>query len=261
MRRILQVLAVGVLGTSVAAGCLAPPPPPPTPTFVDEFNGPAGTPPDATKWTHDVGARGWGNGELQDYVASTDNAALDGNGNLVITARQVAPGNEAGSFTSARLHTFGKFAQAYGHFEVRMKMPVVQGVWPAFWVLGESCRQGGTWPQCGEIDVVERLGAISNSVHAHAHGPGFHFGQALTLRSPATDWHTYAIDWSTDEVSWSIDGVVRQTMRREEIGPDGWVFTDPFFIIVNLAVGGTKGSPSSAAQFPISVYYDYVRVW
>jgi beta-glucanase (GH16 family) len=87
-------------------------------------------------------------------VASTDNAALDGNGNLVISARQVAPGNAVGTFTSARLHTFGKFAQTYGHFEVRMKMPVVQGVWPAFWVLGASCRQGNTWPQCGEIDVV-----------------------------------------------------------------------------------------------------------
>ena len=123
--------------------------------FDDEFEGPAGSPPDAAKWTYDRGGSGWGNDELQYYTDSTRNAALDGSGALVISVR--AERQHGRKYTSARLKTLGRFAQAYGHFEARIRIPQGQGIWPAFWLLGSDMDAVG-WPQCGEIDVMENIG-------------------------------------------------------------------------------------------------------
>ena len=228
----------------------------PTTTFDDEFSGAAGSAPNAALWGYDTGGGGWGNNELETYTSSTQNASLDGQGHLVITAIK----DLSGHYTSARLQTFASFAQTYGHFEARMALPAGQGLWPAFWILGQNCYQSTPWPQCGEIDAMENLGNDPNVVETHAHGPNLDFGGPHTLAVPATGWHTYALDWSASQVSWSIDGTVVQTMTKAQAG-SGWVFDHPFFVILNLAVGGDwPGAPDASTVFPARVLVDDVRV-
>src|SRR5438552_14367198 len=131
----------------------------------DEFAGPANEPPDRAKWTYDLGATGWGNAELENYTNSTNNAALDGEGHLVI---QAIAAN--GGYTSARLKTEGIAAFTYGRIEARIKLPFGQGIWPAFWMLGSDIGTVG-WPRCGEIDIMENIGKEPAMVHGTVHGP------------------------------------------------------------------------------------------
>jgi beta-glucanase (GH16 family) len=184
-------------------------------TWSDDFNGAAGGAPDAGKWTHETGGGGYGNQELEDYTNSTNNAALDGNGDLVITARKETP---AGSscwygtcqYTSARLNTASHFTQAYRHFEARMKRPRGKGMWPAFWLLGDNIGSVG-WPTSGEMDIMENVGKEPTAVHGSMHGPGYSGGNPLTgtYSGPtfADAFHTFAVDWAPDSVAFSVDGV------------------------------------------------------
>jgi beta-glucanase (GH16 family) len=153
-------------------------------TWADEFDGPAGTAPDPGRWGRDTGGSGFGNNELQYYTTGAANAALDGQGNLVITARRENPANYqcwygTCQYTSARLNTAGRFIQAYGRFEARLKVPRGQGLWPAFWMLGNDIGSVG-WPNSGEIDVMENVGFEPNTVHGSMHGPGYSGGNPLT---------------------------------------------------------------------------------
>jgi beta-glucanase (GH16 family) len=231
----------------------------------DEFDGPAGDPPDATRWVHEVGGSGWGNKELQYYTDSTNNAALDGEGHLLITARaEEMMGN---AYTSARLTTKGLFARAYGRFEARIRLPVGTGLWPAFWLMGDDFDEVG-WPTAGEIDVMEENGHDPTTIRGTVHGPAYGktdvpAGGAVTVRGGAdTDFHVYAVEWDPTNIVFLVDGrpyfqvtpARRPTYAR-------WVWDHPFFILLNLAVGGLfPGPPDETTMFPLTMQVDYVRV-
>lgn len=232
----------------------------------DEFEGEAGQLPDSEKWTYDIGTgeNGWGNQELQYYTDSPDNVSLDGNGNLVITARRESFGGQP--FTSARIKTEGLFEQTYGRFEARLKTPYGPGVWPAFWLLGNNCAEE-IWPQCGEIDVMELRGQEPNKIAGSLHGPGYSAGSAVTsdysLEDEGrfdSDFRVFAIEWSEDKIDYFVDDFLYQRIKKEDV-PGEWVYDHPFFIIMNIAVGGTYvGFPTSETPLPQEMIIDYVRV-
>ncbi|WP_030262278.1 glycoside hydrolase family 16 protein [Streptomyces sp. NRRL B-24484] len=240
-------------------------------TWSDEFDGPAGRGPDAGKWTLETGGGGFGNHELEYYTNSTSNASLDGQGHLVITARKnTDPGLGCWygqcQYTSARLNTARTFTQAYGRFEARIKIPRGQGVWPAFWMLGNDLGSAG-WPNSGEIDVMENIGREPNSVHGTVHGPGYSgaggLGAAYSLpggKAFADDFHVFSVDWSPNSIVWSVDGTPYETRTPADTHGNKWVFDHPFFVILNLAVGGDwPGSPDGSTAFPQTMVVDYVR--
>jgi beta-glucanase (GH16 family) len=243
-------------------------------TFTEEFNGPAGSGVDGSRWKHEIGngANGWGNHERQYYTDGTKNAVLDGQGNLVITAKRENP---AGydcwfgkcEYTSAKFSTAQTFSQTYGRFETRMKLPRGQGIWPAFWMLGTDIGSVG-WPNSGELDIMENVGKEPGTVYGTLHGPGYSGAEGVTGRYTlpngqafADAFHTFAVDWSPNRISWSVDGNVYQTRTPADLGGDRWVFDKPFYMILNLAVGGDwPGSPDGSTQFPQQLVVDYVRV-
>lgn len=242
-------------------------------TWSDEFNGPSGQVPDASKWKYDSGGDGWGNQELEYYTSSASNAALDGNGNLVITARRENPDNYKCwngqcQYTSARLNSAGKFSQQYGAFEARIKIPTGKGVWPAFWLLGDNIGQV-QWPQCGEIDIMENIGSVPLTIYGTLHGPGYSGAGGLTNaytqsnNQPFTnDFHVYRVDWTENSVAFSVDGNQYATKTSADTHGNKWVFDHTFFIILNLAIGGGfPGSPDQSTVFPQSMVIDYVRVY
>ena len=246
----------------------------------DEFNDPAGTPPDPTKWNYDLGNNnGWGNGEIEVYTNSAKNVFQDGKGSLVIRAVRDASGN----YTSARLQTGNPGASTqttdlswqFGRIEARIKLPFGQGVWPAFWMLGENIGSVG-WPACGELDIMENFGAAKANASINngtAHGPGYSagngIGQSYTLplgQKVADDFHLYAIEWSQDSIEWFVDGASYHKVTPASL-PAGrqWVFNSPLFILLNLAIGGPNtflGTPDPKAPFPDQdMLVDYVRVY
>ncbi len=236
-------------------------------SFSDDFDGAAGSGVDGSKWVHETGDN-VNNHERQWYTDGTANAALDGQGHLVITAKKENSGNNcwygACEYTSARLNTSGKFSTSSGHVEARMKLPRGQGMWPAFWMLGTDIGSAG-WPNCGEIDVMENVGFEPNTVHGTIHGPGYSgsggIGAAYNGPNFSDDFHTYAVDWSTDKIVWSVDGNVYQTRTPADVGGNAWAFNHPFFVILNLAVGGYwPGDPDGSTQFPQQLVVDYVHV-
>ena len=244
----------------------------------DEFNGAAGMAPDKGKWNFDLGGGGWGNGELEVYTSSTNNAFQDGNGNLVIRAIKDAQGN----YTSARLQTGAPAASTsttdlswqYGRIEARIKLPFGKGVWPAFWMLGEDISTT-PWPASGEIDIMENFGTYQNNSTVNngtAHGPGYSGGNGLgapyTLPFGETvydDYHVYAVEWSPNSIVWYVDGAPYHTVTPATL-PAGtkWVFNAPFFLLLNLAIGGPTsflGTPDAGVMFPQDMLVDYVRVY
>ena len=232
----------------------------------DEFNGASGSAVDATNWANDLGngSNGWGNSELEYYTNSTNNAALDGNGNLAITAQKEAIGGLA--YTSARLKTQGLHAWQYGRIEGRMKIPVGQGIWPAFWMLGNDIATN-SWPACGELDIMENIGKEPNIIHASLHGPGYSGGSPLTAQTTLAAavglaFHVFAVEWDATSVRWYVDNTLYSTKTTADVPSGGtWVYTHPFFIILNVAVGGTwPGSPDTTTVFPQQLLVDYVRV-
>ena len=246
----------------------------------DEFNGPAGTPPNPANWNYDLGNNGgWGNGEAEVYTNSPNNVFQDGKGNLVIRAIRDSSGN----FTSARLQTGNPGASTqttdlswqFGRVEARIKLPFGLGVWPAFWMLGENIGTVG-WPECGEVDIMENFGTFNNNLSINngtAHGPGYSGGngitQAYTLpfgETVSDDFHVYAIEWSQNSVEFFVDGASYHKVTPASL-PSGanWVFNNPFFILLNLAIGGPNtflGTPDPNAPFPNQdMLVDYVRVY
>ena len=230
----------------------------------DEFDGDSATKVDATKWTYDLGkgTNGWGNNELQSYTDETDNVSLDGQGNLVIRAVETSKG----VYTSGRIKTEGLFTQKYGRIEARIKTPAGQGMWPAFWMLGENITQVG-WPQCGEIDIMEQRGQQPFTTHGSLHGPNYSAGNAITddyrLEVGRFDraFYTYAVEWGPDFIDFYVDDNLYQQVRPSD-APGEWVYDQPFFIILNVAVGGSfVGPPNDNTKFPGAMYVDYVRVY
>jgi beta-glucanase (GH16 family) len=236
----------------------------------DEFAGPDGSAPDPSKWTIVTGGNGWGNNESEYYTARPQNVQVQ-NGNLVITAAKedyTGPDGVARSYTSARMNTSTKFEQAYGHFEARIKIPSGQGIWPAFWLLGDDVQQA-RWPNCGEIDIMENIGREPSVVHGTIHGPGYSgakgIGAPFTISSGrfADDYHVYAVEWEPNEIRFYVDGSLYETRTPADL-PSGtkWVYDHPFFIILNLAVGGRwPGDPDATSTYPQKMFVDYVRVY
>jgi len=256
-----------------SASMSAPTAPSPPSSWSDEFDGPAGSLPDPSKWTYDLGNNGgWGNQELETYTDRARNASLNGEGALAIQAlRETFTGTDGitREYTSARLKTQGKFDQAYGRFEARLKIPRGQGLWPAFWMLGADIPTAG-WPRCGEIDVMENIGREPSTVHGTVHGPGYSGGNGIgapfTLPGGARfadDYHVFAVEWEPAAIRWYVDGALYQTRTPADL-PAGqrWAFDHPFFLLLNVAVGGGwPGSPDSTTIFPQTMLVDYVRVY
>lgn len=232
----------------------------------DEFDGPAGQSPDSTRWGYDIGGSGWGNAQLEYDTARPENVALDGQGRLAITARREDWLGRP--YTSARINTIGRFTRTQGRFEARIRLPVGQGIWPAFWLLGADFATSG-WPACGEIDVMEYRGQEPATVHGSLHGPGYSGGAALTapFQLPRGtfdgDFHVFAVDWQPDRITWLVDGIAYRTVRPADLpGGSRWVFDHPFVIILNVAVGGNfVGAPDNTTTFPQTMLVDHVRVY
>ncbi|MCP2334011.1 MULTISPECIES: family 16 glycosylhydrolase [Actinoalloteichus] len=242
-------------------------------TWEDDFEGPSGAAPDPARWNHEIGGHGWGNNELQYYTADRRNSALDGQGNLVITStREGTDGLSCHygpcQFTSARLTTQDKFSQRYGRFEARIQVPRGNGVWPAFWMLGDNFPET-PWPHSGEIDIMEVVGREGGTAHGTIHGPGYSAGEGITGsytlpggQQFADGFHVFAVDWSPDGMVWSVDGHVYHQVTRSDVGNNPWVFDQDFFMILNSAVGGNwPGPPDDSTQFPQRMLIDYVRVY
>ena len=228
----------------------------------DEFNTPGA--PDAAKWTYDIGNGpnndGWGNAELQSYTSRAENIVI-ADGNLKITA--IKNGN---SFTPARIKTQGLFEQGYGRIEASIKLPYGPGIWPAFWMVGNDVNTKG-WPQCGEIDIMEGRGQEPNIIHGTVHGPGYSGGAAITasygLQNARfdTDYHLFAVEWTENCIDFYVDDVLYSRITPEKV-TGNWVYDHPFFIILNVAVGGNYvGWPTTSTPFPQTMYVDYVKVY
>ncbi len=229
----------------------------------DEFNT-NGTPNSAI-WDYNIGMgnNGWGNNELQYYTNRPENVVVQ-NGVLIITAKKES--YKEASYTSARLLTKGKFEQKYGRFEARIRVPFGQGMWPAFWLLGANS-DTATWPQCGEIDIMENRGQEPTKISGTIHGPGYSGGNAITKSYSLTNdrfdtgFHVYGIEWGPKYINFYVDNVLYNQITPDKAKGE-WVFDQPFYIIINLAVGGSfVGKPNTETPFPQSMLIDYVRVY
>jgi beta-glucanase (GH16 family) len=240
-------------------------------TWSDEFNGPNHSTVDPSKWVVERGGEGWGNQELEYYTTRPQNIYLE-HGKLVITALRekfTGPDGISRAYTSARLKTQGKFSQAYGRFEARIKLPRGQGMWPAFWMLGEDIDTVG-WPACGEIDIMENIGKEPGIVHGSIHGPGYVGGVGLEApyqlpkgQKFAHRYHIFAVEWDPEAIRLYVDKHLYVTRTRADLRAGWkWAFDHPFFIILNLAVGGDwPGNPDATTELPQSMLVDYVRVY
>jgi beta-glucanase (GH16 family) len=236
----------------------------------DEFN--TDGVPDATKWTYDIGdgsaegIPGWGNNELQNYTDRTDNVVVE-NGMLKIIAK---PESFMGSsYTSGRVTTKGLFQQQYGRFEARIKLPWSQGLWPGFWMLGDDS-DGSVWPQIGEIDIMENKGVEPTITHGSVHGPGYSGSNPITKTYELpmgrfdTEFHVFGVEWGPNYVNYYVDDVLFLQITPDDLDDDDvWVFNNnPFYMILNVAVGGSfGGNPNASSVFPQTMYVDYVRVY
>jgi beta-glucanase (GH16 family) len=239
--------------------------------------------PDSNMWGYEVGdgtnegIPGWGNNELQYYTDRPENVIVE-NGVLIITAKEES--FEGKGYTSARLTSQDLFEQQYGRFEARIRVPFGKGYWPAFWLLGvpKTISVDGEevleeWPAVGEIDIMEYLGDEPSNVFGTLHGPGFSGAESIskefTLENDRFDtgFHVFGIEWSPTSVNFYVDGNIYQTLTREDVaeetdGEGEWVFDRPFYIILNVAIGGNlPGNPTENTVFPQSMIVDYVRVY
>jgi beta-glucanase (GH16 family) len=236
----------------------------------DEFDGANGAAPDPAKWVLESGGNGWGNHELQYYTPRPLNVRQE-NGHLVIEALKeqfTGPDGVRRNYTSARLETKGRFSQRYGRFEARIQIPSGRGLWPAFSLFGENLPTAG-WPACGEIDVMENIGNQPGVISGSLHGPGYSGGASLTgvYQLPSgrfcDGFHVFAVEWEPEAVRFFVDGELYATRTPADLPPGGrWVFDHPFFLVLNLAVGGNlPGSPVASTVFPQRMLVDYVRVY
>lgn len=250
--------------------------------WADEFNGKKGAP-DPKVWDYDIGnSYGWGNAELEYYTNNSRNVQVDGKGKLLITANRISDlsGASVGSepnteqilnscwecqFTSAKLKTAKKLSIQYGRLEIRMKNPVGVGTWPAFWLLGNDLLAGSSWPECGEIDVIEARGYQPQLAFGTVHGPGYSGGIAgsqLNNQSPLSDaFHTYAIEWSKDKIEFYVDKDLYYTADPSVTRGGRWVFNQKFYMILNLAMGGNFTGDIDPTVMRAQMSIDYIRYY
>ncbi len=231
----------------------------------DEFDGPAGQLPDPEHWQFDIGTD-WGNAQLEYDTNRAENVSLDGEGHLAITAREEEYLGQP--YTSGRIKTKDLFGRTYGRFEARIKLPIGQGIWPAFWMLGEDIDEV-QWPQCGEIDIMEYRGHEPRVLHGTIHGPGHSGNGAIGGRHELAQggfhlgFHTFAVEWNESSIRWEVDGHEYFSVEPSDL-PSGaeWVYDHPFFLILNVAVGGHwPGPPDEETVFPQTMLVDWIRVY
>ena len=217
---------------------------------------------DSEKWMHELGGHGWGNAEMQYYSNRPENSRIE-DGNLVIEVREELFMGKP--YTSARMITKDRFTQTYGRYEARIKLPYSQGIWPAFWMLGDTIFSDG-WPNSGEIDIMEHIGKEPKTVFGTVHGPGYSgadgVGGSHSVGQPLSDdFHVYAVEWEPEEIRWYFDDLNYFTLTPDDV-PGEWVYDHPFFILLNVAVGGYwPGYPDETTIFPQQMLVDYVRVY
>jgi beta-glucanase (GH16 family) len=244
----------------------------PATLFDDEFDGTAGTTPDSSKWGYALGGNGWGNNELQSYTSRPSNASADGAGNLDITARRETYTGGDGitrNYTSARLTTVNTFSFQYGTAVARMRVPAGQGLFPAFWALGTNRNIVG-WPLCGEMDIMENHGNELNTVHgtvlaALQLDKTQKWTSSTSVDTPAplsAGFHTYGLVWGPGAMNLTVDGHTYFSLSSTDLPTTMlWNFNHPFFLLLDLAVGGTApGAPDATTPFPATMAVDYVRV-
>jgi len=229
----------------------------------------------SANWNHEVGGHGFGNDELEYYTAgqnvSVQFDSQAGSNVAVLEARSGGAGNScwygACQYTSSRMNTAGKRSFRWGRIEARMKLPQTQGIWPAFWMLGSSF-PGTPWPASGEIDIMEHVGFEPEITHGAVHGPNYSgatpfSGTHYLNEIVSANYHVYAVEWDTNNIHWYVDGTRFYSLSRSQVQSYGnWVFDQPFFIILNLAVGGRwPGNPNGSSTFPQRLFVDYVRVY
>jgi beta-glucanase (GH16 family) len=233
-------------------------------SMADEFD--VDGAPNSSIWNFDIGTgqNGWGNNELQYYTNRPENVVVQ-NGVLIITAREENFNGSA--YTSARLLTKGKFQQQYGRWEARIRLPYGKGIWPAFWLLGDDKNGTEIWPEIGEIDIMEYLGDEPTRAFGTVHGPGYSAGESISksyqLQNDRFDtgFHVFGIEWGPEYINFYINDVLYNQITPEDV-PGEWVFDDDFYIILNMAVGGTlPGAPNAETTFPQRMLVDYVRVY
>ena len=234
----------------------------------DEFNGPAGTPPNASNWTAETDG-GCGTGTLSTDTLALANASLNGHGDLGINAYENATAAGAPTYTAAQLDTNNKVSFSYGEIEARIALPRGSGLCSGFWMVGNS-PNGGCFPRCGEIDVMEAVTLLPTTVFGTLHGPVIGSGnyqqwqQAVTAPTPfAGTFHTYGLIWQPGRLTWTLDGVPYGTATPKQLPPSAqWVFNgNPFHILLSLAVGGWPGAPAAGASFPATMRVDWVRLY
>ncbi|MCA2216502.1 discoidin domain-containing protein [Jidongwangia harbinensis] len=232
--------------------------------FSDEFNEPAGTKPNGAKWTMDPGVPQ--NGEVQYYTPNSENAQMNGQGSLVIEARR--QDYQGRQYTSHRMNTSNKFHVQYGRVEARVKVPKGNGLWPAFWMMGADFLQGRPWPYNGEIDIMEVLGRNTSEAYSTLHAPAYNgaggYGQKYATVDLSQDFHTWAVEWDSKGMKFLLDDrqvfYASKATVEDTRGP--WVYDHPFYLILNLAVGGDFPGPIDATTpFPSQMLVDYVRVY
>ena len=241
----------------------------------DEFNGSTGSKPDPNKWGYTMGI--FNTPELEYYTDKAENASMDGNGNLAIVARKVTDPAASGlvcfggpcEYSSAMLNSHGHFDFTYGRAEARIKLPYGQGIWPAFWMLAADYGEVN-WPDCGEVDIMENKGKEPGINHGTVHGPGYSDAQSIgnsyllaNNKAFKDDFHSFAVEWEPNVIRWYVDNNLYFTMTPDKI-PAGkrWVFDHPFYLILNIAVGGGfPGYPDQTSIFPQTMLVDYVRVY
>lgn len=242
----------------------------------EEFDEAAGTPPNPNNWTYEIGdvtpdgKNGWGNDELQYYTDDPANAATDGQGNMVLTVREADGSLECYygtcEYTSARLISWRKAEFAYGRIESRILVPQGGGIWPAFWSLGTDIDLV-PWPQTGEIDFMEFVGRLPTEIFGTIHGPGYSGGQSYgniyDFGEPVfNSYHTFAVEWEPDLIKWYVDDILYHTATPADIAPNEWVFNDPVFLLLNVAIGGNfGGAVDPNIPLPQSMKVDYIRVY
>jgi beta-glucanase (GH16 family) len=269
----------GYADSLVATQTFTPSTAPATLTWSDEFDNTTGVnaQPDPKVWTYDVGGGGWGNSELETYCGwtstqapctpSTPNSYVGTDGYLHVVARNPSPG----VYTSARLKTHKLFSIAYGRIEARIKVPESQGMWPAFWLLGNDITKV-SWPACGEQDIMEHVDAQSpdwfkGSIHATGLDGGKRYPVSTGTTYVASDWHVYGMIWKKGSVSFYIDSPTNVYVTFTDtnlVTGAVWPFDSDSgaFILLNLAVGGGwPGSPDATTTFPSEMLVDYVRVY
>jgi beta-glucanase (GH16 family) len=239
-------------------------------SWSDEFNAPNGSAPDPAKWNIVTGGKGFGNNELETYTNRPANVHQQ-NGNLVITAQKedlTGPDGVPRHYTSARLNTQNHFAQKYGRFEARIQLPTGKGIWPAFWLLGDN-HETAPWPNCGEIDILETIGA-PDTMYSTIHGPGYSGGKGISAKFPLPagesvhdGFHLYAVEWAPDDIKFFFDSHLIAHRTPVDLPPNTtWAYDHPFYILLNLAVGGNwPGNPDGTTFFPQQMLIDYVHVY